>query len=55
MARSKEEDTAWESHRLELQSMFLDQRLTVNQIRQYMSEKYNFSKRQAFQLASVVK
>ncbi|KAH8705963.1 ankyrin repeat-containing domain protein [Talaromyces proteolyticus] len=44
MARSKEEDAAWEGYRNELKVMFLDQRLTLEQIRQYMSQKYNFSK-----------
>ena len=45
MARSKDDDAAWETHRHELKAMFLDQRLTVEQIRQHMSQKYNFSKR----------
>jgi hypothetical protein len=45
MARSKNEDEAWESHRHELKAMFLDQGLTVEHIQQHMSQKYNFAKR----------
>jgi hypothetical protein len=43
MARSKKEDVEWESHRPELKALY--QRLTVDQIREYMSERYGFSKR----------
>ncbi|GAM35537.1 ankyrin repeat protein [Talaromyces pinophilus] len=42
MARSKKEDVEWESHRPELKALY--QRLTVDQIREYMSERYGFSK-----------
>lgn len=50
MARSKKEDAAWESYRDELRAMFLDQRLTVEQIQQRMSQQYKFSKRYAIHL-----
>ncbi|KAF3395004.1 Ankyrin-1 [Talaromyces pinophilus] len=42
MARSKKEDVEWESHRSELKALY--QRITVDQIREYMSERYGFSK-----------
>ncbi|KUL89893.1 hypothetical protein ZTR_02763 [Talaromyces verruculosus] len=42
MARSKKEDVGWESHRSELKALY--ERLTVGQIREYMSERYGFSK-----------
>lgn len=43
MAPSQKNDAAWESHRSELKSLY--QRLTVDEIREYMSELNNFSKR----------
>ncbi|RAO66546.1 uncharacterized protein BHQ10_002558 [Talaromyces amestolkiae] len=42
MARSKKEDVAWEKHRSELKALY--ERLTVDQIREYMFEQYSFSK-----------
>lgn len=54
MARSRRDDAAWEAHRHELKAMFLDQRLTVEQIQRHMSQKYNFSKRYIYILTQKI-
>ncbi|KAE8370156.1 ankyrin repeat-containing domain protein [Aspergillus caelatus] len=46
MARSKEEEAEWASHRDELQYLWLDQRWSVQQIRAHMTGRYNFCKSQ---------
>ena len=50
MARSKKEEAEWASHRHELQSLWLDQRWSVEQIQEHMSRSYNFCKRSAASL-----
>ncbi|KAF4162854.1 hypothetical protein CNMCM6936_001486 [Aspergillus lentulus] len=44
MARTKEEETTWQSHRDELKALWLDQRWTLEQIQEHMSQKHSFRK-----------
>jgi aspartyl/asparaginyl beta-hydroxylase (cupin superfamily) len=45
MARTKEEETEWQSHRDELKALWLDQRWTLEQIQEHMSQRHSFRKR----------
>ncbi|GIC91000.1 uncharacterized protein Aud_007440 [Aspergillus udagawae] len=44
MARTKEEETEWQSHRDELKALWLDQRWTLEQIQEHMSQRHSFRK-----------
>jgi aspartyl/asparaginyl beta-hydroxylase (cupin superfamily) len=45
MARTKEQETEWQSHRDELKALWLDQRWTLEQIQEHMSQRHSFRKR----------
>ncbi|GIJ82160.1 hypothetical protein Asppvi_000665 [Aspergillus pseudoviridinutans] len=44
MARTKEEETEWQSHRDELRALWLDQRWTLEQIQEHMARRHSFRK-----------
>ncbi|EAW25210.1 Ankyrin repeat protein [Aspergillus fischeri NRRL 181] len=44
MARTKEEETEWQRHRDELKALWLDQRWTLEQIQEHMSQRHSFRK-----------
>ncbi|KAF7182805.1 hypothetical protein CNMCM7691_002466 [Aspergillus felis] len=44
MARTKEEETEWQSHRDELRALWLDQRWTLERIQEHMSQRRSFRK-----------
>ncbi|KAF4234681.1 hypothetical protein CNMCM8980_003802 [Aspergillus fumigatiaffinis] len=44
MARTKEQETEWQSHRDELKALWLDQRWTLEQIQEHMSQRHSFRK-----------
>ncbi|GIK03450.1 hypothetical protein Aspvir_007521 [Aspergillus viridinutans] len=44
MARTKEEETEWQTHRDELKALWLDQRRTLEQIQEHMSQRHSFRK-----------
>jgi hypothetical protein len=46
MAQKRSADAeVWEHHREELQALYLDQRRTLDEVRDLMSKKYDFCKR----------
>lgn len=45
MAQTKEEQAEWQSHRDELKALWLDQRWTLEQIQDHMSQSHRFRKR----------
>ncbi|KAF7136681.1 hypothetical protein CNMCM5793_005959 [Aspergillus hiratsukae] len=44
MARTKEAEAEWHKHRDELKALWLDQRWTLEQIQEHMSQSHNFRK-----------
>lgn len=53
MARTKVKEDAWERYRDELKILWLDERRTLEQVRDYMSQTHNFCQRSVATLLEV--